>query len=181
MKKIVLISLLFALLTLSICAQTAIAQEAEEDPVLFVINDGASESGGSGWYAGYVVIANPGTHTYPLEIYAVGPDNNVLFPVHNIVLIAAVSTAAQAGGITSIIVNTPSPTTITSYTPGTPNYYVGQGGVFAEEDYYGYNDQAQLPNIDHPRTPLEITVTITFASDATSDSKVMFLAYGTDG
>ena len=57
-----------------------------------------------GWYSGYVVIADPGTHTYTLEIYAVGPDNTVLFPVRNILLIAAVSDAAQAGGITSIIV-----------------------------------------------------------------------------
>ena len=180
MKKIALLSVLIVLLALSISSQIVAAEDVVDDPVLFVINPDATEPGGAGWYAGYVVIANPGTHTYTLEIYAVGPDNAVLFPVKDVVLIAAVSDAAQAGGITSIVVNTATSTTITSYTPGTPDYYVGQGGVFAEHDYYGYNDQAQLPNIDHPRDPLEITVTITFAPDATSSSKVMFLAYGTD-
>ena len=180
MKKIALLSVLIVLLALSICSQIVAAEDPEEDPVLFVINPGATEPGGTGWYAGYVVIANPGTHTYTLDIYAVGPDKPSLFPVHNIVLIATVSDAAQAGGITSIVVNTVTPTTITSYTPGTPSYYLGEGGVFKEPDYYGYNDLAQLPNINHPFTPLEITVTITFAPDATSSSKVLFLAYGTD-
>lgn len=152
-----------------------------EDPVFFVVGDGAIYSGGTGWYAGYVINGQSGTYT--LRISANGPQSR--FPVVNTKVIVCVSDEALSTATVTIGSNTSTPLTITSYTAGQPGYYGASGGVFAEPDYYGYNDAYTIASltynqIHHPTNYYPLQVTVTFSSAATSNSKVMFLCYGID-
>lgn len=152
-----------------------------EDPVFFVIGDGATYSGGEGWYAGYVICDQSGTYT--LHISANGPKK--LFPVTNTKVIVCISDEAHETATVVIGSNTTTPLTLTSYTQGPPAYYGASGGVFQEPDFYGYNDQYVIPSLSYneihwPDHYYPLQVTVTFAPEATQDSKVMFLCYGTD-
>jgi len=153
---------------------------AEEDPVISVLVNGSNYVGGSGWYAGYVVLGASGT--YMLEISANGPER--LFPVTNVKVIAVVSDEAAAGGLKSLSING-MPITGYTQTSNPPPYYVAQGGPFQEPDYYGYNDTYAIPQLTYPEDAWpngakEVPVTIEFASTATQNSKVMFLCFGID-
>jgi hypothetical protein len=155
--------------------------EEPEDPVFFVIGDGATYSGGTGWYAGYVICDQSGTYT--LRISANGPQSR--FPVVNTKVIVCISDEALSTATVTIGSNTATPYTVTSYNAGQPSYYGASGGVFAEPDYYGYNDQYFIPSltytqIHHPGYYYPLQVTVTFSSSATQNSKVMFLCYGLD-
>jgi hypothetical protein len=171
------------LLSLAICLTTltpALAQlpEEDEDPVFFVISPQSTYYGGSGWYAGYVVIGQSGTYT--LNISANGP--KAAFPITNIKVIALISNESQAGGLKSLSINN---VPITTFNQGRPAYYTANGGPFQEPDYYGYSDQYVIPQltyeqISYPKQWYQINATIEFASNATTQSKVMFLIYGTD-
>jgi hypothetical protein len=160
----------------------AAAQTAEpEDPVFFVIGDGATYSGGTGWYAGYVICDQSGTYT--LRISANGPQSR--FPVVNTKVIVCISDEARSTATITIGSNTAAPYTLTSYKAGQPSYYGASGGVFAEPDYYGYNDAYTITSltysqIHHPTSYYPLQVTVTFSSSATPNSKVMFLCYGID-
>lgn len=155
-----------------------------EDPVFFVVGDGATYSGGVGWYAGYVISGEPGeTGTYTLQISANGPQSR--FPVDNTKVIVCISREALSTAKVIVGSNTSNPLTITKYTAGNVTYYGANGGVFAESDYYGYNDTYTIPSLTYAQThwptneyPLQVKVT--FNANATSASKVMFLCYGID-
>lgn len=152
-----------------------------EDPVFFVVGDGATYIGGTGWYAGYVIIDQSGTYT--IQISANGPEK--LFPVSNTKVIVCISDEALSTATVTIGTNTTSPLTLTTYKAEKPGYYGASGGVFAEPDYYGYNDQYVIPSltysqIHHPEHYYSLQVTVTFAPGATQNSKVMFLCHGTD-
>jgi hypothetical protein len=74
---------------------------------------------------------------------------------------------------------------INTFTPGKPAYYGPNGGVFAEPDYYGYNDAYTIRQLTEaqakwPDNHYTVTVTVEFGPHATQNSKVMFLCYGTD-
>ncbi len=144
---------------------------------MFVIALGSEDPpGGSGWFAGYVVYGQSGTYT--LRISASGSS----FPITNVKVIVLISDAAQAGGLESLSIEG---TPITTYTPGEPGYYGASGGPFAEPDYYGFNDQYVIPQLTAseakwPDNAKDVSVTVTFAAGAGSDSKVMFLCYGTN-
>jgi hypothetical protein len=162
-------------------AQTAEPSPTVEDPVFFVIGDGANYSGGTGWYAGYVICDQSGTYT--LRISANGPQR--LFPVKNTKVIVCVSNEALKTATVTIGSNTTTPLKLTSYIKDYPSYYGAKGGVFQEPDFYGYNDQYIIPTltysqIHHPDNYYPLQVTVTFAPGATSASKVMFLCYGKD-
>lgn len=151
-----------------------------EDPVFFVIGDGATYSGGSGWYAGYVIN---GSGTYTLMISANGPSSR--FPVVNTKVIVCISDEALNTATVVVGSNTTSPLTVTKYTAGPVTYYGASGGVFAETDYHGYNDTYTIDSLTYTQThwPAEhypLQVKVTFNSEATAASKVMFLCYGVD-
>lgn len=152
-----------------------------EDPVMFLVGDGATSSGGTGWYAGYVICGQSGTYT--LQISANGPAT--AFPVKNIKIIVCVSNEALSTATVTIGSDTASPLKLTSYTKGHPSYYIAQGGPFQEPDFYGYNDKyvinsLRYDQIHYPKYSYPLQVTVTFAPGATQNSKVMFLCYGTD-
>ena len=154
---------------------------AYEDPVMFLVGDGATYSGGTGWYAGYVICGESGTYT--IQISADGPAK--AFPVENIKIIVCVSNEALSTATVTVGSDTSTPLTLTSYTKGKPGYYGANGGAFQEPDFYGYNDQYIISSltynqIHHPEYYYPLKVTVTFASSATQNSKVMFLCYGTD-
>jgi len=157
----------------------AAAEEVDEDPVFFVVGDGATYSGGEGWYAGYVIIDQSGTYT--LRISANGPQSR--FPVVNTKVIVCISN--EAVNTATVTIGSDTPLTLTSYTPTIPSYYGANGGVFAEPDYYGYNDQYVIPSltysqVHYPDYYYPLQVTVNFSPEATTDSKVMFLCYGLD-
>jgi hypothetical protein len=159
----------------------AAAEEVDEDPVFFVVGDGAIYSGGEGWYAGYVIIDQSGTYT--LRISANGPQGR--FPVVNTKVIVCISNEAVNTATVTIGSDTATPLTVTSYIPTIPSYYGANGGVFAEDDYYGYNDQYVIASltysqIHHPDYYYPLQVTVNFSPEATTDSKVMFFCYGVD-
>lgn len=175
---------LFAGLAAAQTDPTPTPTPADEDPVFFVIGDGAVYSGGSGWYAGYVISGEPGeTGTYTLQISANGPSSR--FPVVNTKVIVCISDEALNTATVIVGSDTSSPLTVTKYTAGPVTYYGASGGVFAESDYYGYNDAYTIPSLTYAQThwptneyPLQVKVT--FSPEATSASKVMFLCYGVD-
>lgn len=184
---IILLCIMSAMFVSLAAAQTATSTpspSADEDPVFFVIGDGSTYSGGTGWYAGYVISGQSGqSHTYTLQISATGPQNR--FPVTNTKMIVCISDEALKTATVTIGVNTASPLTLTSYKTGQPSYYGANGGVFAESDYYGYNDAYTIASlsysqIHHPEYYYTLQVTVTFSSEATVNSKVMFLCFGTD-
>lgn len=142
--------------------------------------------GGTGWYAGYVVVGVGGT--YDLEIFATGGENNGHWPIRDVHIVAAISDEAAGGGLTSLKIDGVS---ITGWTPGLcPNWPVGPeeggvGGPFSEPDYYGYNDAYVVPGgltttSGTREDPKPLVVEVSFGASATSDSKVALLAYGID-
>ncbi len=166
-----------AAVVLAIFVSAASVQGASAGSI-FVIALDSSDVGGSGWFAGYVVYGQSGTYT--LMISANGNENS--FPVTNIKVIVLVSNEAENGGLASLSIEG---TLITTFTHGAPAYYGPNGGPFSEPDYYGYNDQYVIPTLTYseghwPESAKEVTVTVSFSSDATANSKVMFLCYGTD-
>lgn len=174
MKKRTSTILAFALvLTVgAVCIQGVFAAS------VFVLVLDAEECGGSGWCAGSAVYGQSGTYT--LKIAANGAQN--AFPISNVKIIVLVSNEAAAGGLATLQIEG---TTISTFTTGYPTYYGTSGGPFTEPDYYGYNDQYTIPTLTYseghwPDNFKDVTVTITFSSSATANSKVMFLCYGTD-
>jgi hypothetical protein len=163
----------------SVFAGLATAED-DTDPVLFIIGDGATYSGGTGWYAGYVIVDDSGTYT--LQISATGPQSR--FPVSNTKIVVCISDEAVSTATVVIGSNTASPYTVTGYTNTNPSYYP-PGGVFSEPDYYGYNDAYTISTLTyaqshHPESYYPLQVTVTFSPSATQASKVMFLCYGID-
>ena len=118
-------------LILSIMIFPVLAQE--DDPVIFIISPTSTYVGGSGWYAGYVIVGKSGT--YKLNISATGSQSQ--YPITNVKVIVLASNEAAAGGLKSLSIEG---TPITGFTAGKPPYYVANGGPFQEPDYYGYND-----------------------------------------
>jgi hypothetical protein len=159
------------------------AQTFDDDPVFFVIGEGSTYMGDNGWTAGYVIT---GSGTYTLDISATGPQNR--FPVTDVKVVVCVSEEASQKATVTVAPNTANSLTVTSYThtsPASPPQYLPPGGLFSESDYYGYNDAYTIPElsyvqIHHPDSAYPLQVTVTFASGATQDSKVMFLCYGID-
>jgi hypothetical protein len=159
------------------------AQEAtpDDDPVIFVIGDGSTYSGGTGWYAGYVICDQSGTYT--LQISANGPQNR--YPIVNTKVIVCISNEALSTATVTVGTNTATPLRLTSYTTGKPSYYGANGGVFKESDYYGYSDAYSIASLTYDqvhqsKSSYPLQVTVTFSAGATQNSKVMFLCYGTD-
>jgi hypothetical protein len=182
--KLTLAALMLVCIASTLLIQVAAAQETEDnDPVLFVIGEGSTYLGGTGWTAGYVIS---GSGTYTLEISATGPENR--FPVSNVKVVVCVTEEATHNATVTIAPNTPSALTITEYThtdPASPPIYYPPGGVFAEPDYYGYNDTYVIPELTysethHSASHYDLQVTVTFGPGTTENSKVLFLCYGTD-
>jgi len=150
----------------------------EDDPVIFIISPTATYMGGSGWYAGYVIVGRSGTYT--LDISATG--SQMQYPITNVRVIALASDEAVVGGLKSLYIEGMQ---IIGFQTGKPPYYVANGGPFQEPDYYGYNDTYVIPQLTydeahHPDHWEQITVKVEFQSTATINSKIMFLCYGTD-
>lgn len=151
------------------------------DPVFFVVGDGAIYSGGIGWYAGYVISGTNGTYT--LQISANGPSNR--FPITNTKVLVCISDEAKQTATVTIGTNATPSMIIKGYNASQPSYYGASGGVFAESDYYGYNDTYTIASLTYsqchwPTNYYALQVKVAFNSNATSDSKVMFLCYGVD-
>ncbi len=177
-KGSILLLLILSAMALSATVLAASAQDDGDDPSIFVIATDAHYIGGTGWYAGYMIEGESGTYT--MNISLTGPA--AAFPVTDIRVIAAISDEAQSGGLRLVQVNG---VTLNNYTASVPTYYNAQGGPFSEPDYYGYNDQYIIPELTYeqshfPTNWYQITVTVQFAPDATQNSKVVFLCYGTD-
>jgi len=167
---------IITILLMSMVISSAFAQE--DDPVIFIIGEGSTYVGGSGWYAGYVIYGRSGTYT--LNISATGSEKQ--FPITSVKVIALASDEATAGGLKSLTIEGMS---IIGFQTGKPSYYVANGGPFKEPDYYGYNDtyvitQLTYAEAHHPDHWVQITVTVEFKPTATTNSKIMFLCYGTD-
>lgn len=176
---ILLICLLGSTILNPVTAQTS-DPSAGEDPVFFVIGDGSTYSGGTGWYAGYVIEGQSGTYT--LQISANGPEKR--FPVINTKVLVCISDEATKTATVTIAPNTAQPLTIKNYTASQPAYFP-PGGVFTEADYYGYNDTYVISELSydqthHPTNSYPLRVTVSFSANATQNSKVMFLCYGID-
>lgn len=178
---IMLVCVATAMFVGSAAAQTAEPSPTVEDPAFFVIGDGAKYSGGSGWYAGYVISGQSGTYT--LQISANGPQNR--YPIVNTKVIVCISDEALATATVIVGTNTATPLTLTSYKAGQPSYYGANGGVFKEPDFYGYNDAYTIASLTYDKvheskSSYSLQVTVTFSAGATQNSKVMFLCYGID-
>lgn len=161
---------------MSIIVSPAFGQE--DDPAIFIIGEGSTYIGGSGWYAGYVIYGQSGT--YKLNISATGSEYH--FPITNVKVIVLASNETAAGGLQTLTIDGMS---IIGFQTGKPPYYQANGGPFKEPDYYGYNDSYVIPQLTydeahHPKHWVQITVTVEFAPKATTNSKIMFLCYGTD-
>jgi hypothetical protein len=168
--------LITTILLMSIVISSAFAQE--DDPAIFIIGEGSTYIGGSGWYAGYVIYGQSGT--YKLNISATGSQRQ--FPIKNVKVIVLASNETANGGLKSLSING---TSIIGFKRGKPQYYVANGGPFQEPDYYGYNDTYVIPQLTfneahHPEHWIQLTVTVEFEPTATTKSKIMFLCYGTD-
>ena len=176
--------LLFLCIVSSLFINAVQAQSIDEDPVLFIIGEGSTYMGAAGWTAGYVISGQSGTFT--LQISATGPEKR--FPVSDVKVVVCVSEEAAQKATVTIAPNTINELTITTYThtnPASPPSYYPPGGVFSEPDYYGYNDDYIIPQLTyaethHPTNYYSLQVTVTFAPDATQESKVLFLCYGID-
>ena len=167
---------IITILLVSMVISSALAQE--DDPVIFIIGEGSTYVGGNGWYAGYVIYGRSGTYT--LNISATGSEKH--FPITNVKVIVLASKEAATGGLEFIIIEG---TSIIGFQTGKPPYYVANGGPFKEPDYYGYNDTYVIPQLTyddghHPDHWVQITVTVEFKPTATTNSKIMFICYGTD-
>jgi hypothetical protein len=167
---------IITILLMSIVISSALAQE--DDPVIFIVGEGSTYVGGSGWYAGYVICGRSGT--YKLNISATGSEGH--FPIPKVKVIALASYEAATSGLKSLSIEGMS---IIGFQTGKPPYYVANGGPFQEPDYYGYNDAYVIPQLTyeeahHPDHWVQITVTVEFMPTATTNSKIMFLCYGTD-
>lgn len=162
-----------ALLSMFMMVVPAFAQS------IFVIGQGSTDVGGTGWYAGYVITGVSGTYT--LNISITGGAN--AFPFSNIKVIALVSNeSVLQGGLAKLIING---TQIDGFEVGKPAYFWPNGGPFSEPDFYGYNDTYVIPELTyaeahHPDNWVQLPVTVEFSSTATEASKVMFVCYGFD-
>jgi len=171
------ITLLIATISLTAILISSVAAQ-EEDPEIFIIGEGSTYIKGSGWYAGYVICGRSGT--YKLNISATGSDKQ--FPIKNVKVIVLASNEAALGGLKSLYIEGKP---IIGFQKGEPQYYTANGGPFKEHDYYGYNDTYVIPQLTydeahHPEHWKQITVTVEFQPTATTNSKIMFLCYGTD-
>ena len=167
---------IITILLVSMVISSALAQE--DDPVIFIIGEGSTYVGGSGWYAGYVICGRSGTYT--LNISATGSKEH--FPITNVKVIVLASDEAATEGLEFLTIEG---TSIIGFQTGKPPYYVANGGPFKEPDYYGYNDTYVIPQLTYndahyPDHWVQITVTVEFKPTATTNSKIMFLCYGID-
>lgn len=150
----------------------------EEDPSIFVIGQGSTPMGGTGWFAGFAIYGSSGTYT--LNISATGGETH--YPITDVHLIALASDEAASGGLQALSIEG---IPIIGFQPGKPAYYQKSGGPFQETDYYGYNDTYTIPQLtfeeaNHPDHWKLVTVTIQFSSSATVDSRIAFVCHGTD-
>jgi len=168
---------LMTILLILMVIAPVLAQE-EDDPVIFIVGEGSMYMHGSGWYAGYAIYGCSGT--YILNISATGSPGH--YPIINVKVIALASDEAAGGELKSLTIEG---MPIFGFQTGKPPYYTANGGPFQEPDYYGYNDTYVIPQLTydeahHPEHWKQITITVEFQPTATTNSKIMFLCYGTD-
>jgi hypothetical protein len=149
--KLTLAAMMLVCLASTLFIQVATAQTSEDDdPVLFVIGEGSTYVGGTGWTAGYVIT---GSGTYTLEISATGGESR--FPVSDVKVVVCVTEEAPHSAAVTVASDTANPLTITEYNhtdPASAPSYYPPGGVFSEIDYYGYNDTYIIPELTYSQT-----------------------------
>jgi len=144
---------------------------------IYVIGEGSSYWGSTGWFSGYVIKGRSGT--YALNISVTG--SQAFFPITDLHVVALISHEAMDGGLKSLSIQG---MPIVSFQEGIPPYYLNGDGPFREDDYFGYNDSYVLPsNLTYaeahwPTDAKEVLVEVEFHPKATAESKVAFICYG---